>query len=129
MTAKYAEAVRDSKNKPRAQVQGPVAHVGYSESENATRGGSAVLGIGDDSDGYVQTHSTPFSSGHLEWRCRVDGPSVSEPVEVTVLIDNGSHAVLIDEDLVKKLGLRRRRMAHPQRVHLAMGEEEVVFSE
>ena len=136
LTVEYAEAVRDSKNKPRSRVPGPVAHIGYSGSENATAGGSAVLGVGDeesdDSDEYVQTQNTtptPFSSGHLEWRCRVDGPSVSEPITVTALIDNGSHTVLIDEELVKKLGLRRRRMAHPQRVRLAMGEEEVVFSE
>ena len=95
-----------------------------------------VLGVGDeesdDSDEYVQarnTTPTPFSSGHLEWRCRVDGPLVSEPMTVTALIDNGSHTVLIDDELVKKLGLRRRHMAHPQRVCLTMGEEEVVFSE
>ena len=135
LTTEYAEVVRDSKNKPRSRVPGPVAHIGYSGSENATAGGSAVLGVGDeesdDSDKYVQTHNTPtpFSSGHLEWRCRVDGPAVSEPIMVTALIDNGSHTVLIDEELVEKLGLRRRRMAHPQRVRLAMGEGEVVFLE
>ena len=136
LTVEYAEAVRNSKNKPRSRAPGPVAHIGYAGSENATAGGSAVLEVGDeesdDSDEYVQARSTtptPFSSGHLEWRCRVDGPSVSEPMTVTALIDNGSHTVLIDDELVKKLGPRKRRMAHPQRVRLAMGEEEVVFSE
>ena len=76
----------------------------------------------------VESHN-PFSSGHLEWRCRIDGPSVTEPLMVTALIDNGSHSVFIDEGLVKKLGLRRRRLPSPQRARLAMGEEEVIFSE
>ena len=129
LTTAYAESVRDSRNKPRARI-GPVAHIGYSGSSLEP---SAVLGIGeeesDDSDEYVRDTTNPFYSRHLEWRCRVDGPSVSEPIAVTALIDNGSHSVLIDEDLVKKLGLRRRRLPSPQRARLAMGTEEVVFSE
>ena len=48
---------------------------------------------------------------------------------MTALIDNGSHSVLIDEGLVVRLGLRRRRLPTPRRVRLAMGEGEVVFSE
>jgi hypothetical protein len=48
---------------------------------------------------------------------------------VTALIDNGSHSVLIDDGLVRRLGLRRRKLPAPQRVRLAMGEEEIVFSE
>ena len=133
LTAEYAEAVRDSKNRPRSRAPGPVAHVGYTTDEARTQP-SAVLGLGDedsdDSSKYVRTHhSTPFSSGHLEWRCRVDGPSVSEPAVITALIDNGSHSVLVDDGLVARLGLRRRRLPTPQRARLAMGEEEVVFSE
>ena len=109
LTVEYTEAVRDSKNKPRSRG-GPVAHVGYPE-EVDVGAGLAVLGIGeeesDDSE-YVRksTPSTPFSSGHLEWHCRVDGPS--EPVSVRALIDNGSHSVLVDKELVRRLGLRRR---------------------
>ena len=129
LTTAYAESVRDSRNKPRSRV-GPVAHVGYSGSSAEPL---AVLGIGeeesDDSDEYVHKTTNPFYSRHLEWRCRVDGPSVSEPVTVTALIDNGSHSVLIDEGLVKTLGLRRRRLPSPQRARLAMGTEEVVFTE
>ena len=52
-----------------------------------------------------------------------------EPVIVTALIDNGSHSVLIDDGLVTRLGLRRRRLPSPQRARLAMGDEEVVFTE
>ena len=128
LTAEYAEAVRDSKNRPRSRPPAPVAHVGYSGVDVP----SAVLGTGDeesdDSLKYVPA-LPPFSSGHLEWRCRIDGPSVPDPVAVTALIDSGSHSVLIDEGLVARLGLRRRRLPSPQRVRLAMGEEEVVFSE
>ena len=95
---------------------------------------SAVLGIGeeesDDSSKYVRAHDpSPFSSGHLEWRCRVDGPLVTESVAVTALIDNGSPSVLIDGGLVERLGLRRRRLPSPRRARLAMGEGEVVLTE
>ena len=48
---------------------------------------------------------------------------------MTMLIDNGSHLVLIDERLVTELGLRRRKLPVPRKARLAMGEEEVVFSE
>jgi hypothetical protein len=80
---------------------------------------------------YVQTDNhltSPFCSGHLEWRCRVDGP-LSEAVVITALIDNGSHAVLIDERLVVRLGLKKRKLPCPQRARLAMGEGEVEFTE
>ena len=134
LMAELAEAVRDSKNQPRPQATGPVAHVGFPEEVGEK---TAVLGVGeedsDNSDEYVQTghtpSSSPFFSGHLEWCCHVDGPAVSEPITVMALIDNGSHSVLIDEQLVSKLGLRRRQLRSPQRVWLAMGEGEVVFSE
>jgi hypothetical protein len=133
LTVEQAEAVRDSRNKPRTRGLGPVAHIGYSVEEAQTLP-LAVLGEGEDdsadSDEYIRASPvSPFSSGHLEWRCQVDGPSVTEPIVVTALIDNGSHSVLIDDGLVWKLGLRRRRLPAPQWVRLAMGEEEVVFSE
>ena len=54
---------------------------------------------------------------------------MSEPVVVMVLIDNGSHSVLIDGGLAVRLGLKRRRLPSPQQVQLAMGEEVVVFEE
>ena len=83
-----------------------------------------------DSMKYISTKNSPssFYSDHLEWRFRVDGLS-SESVVITALIDNGSHSVLIDEGLVTKLGLRRRQLPSPQRARLAMGEEEVEFTE
>jgi hypothetical protein len=72
LTTSYAEAVRDSKNKPKTRAGRPVAHVGYVTVEREREGApSAVLGIGeeesDDSEKYVQTGTLPpFSSSHLE---------------------------------------------------------------
>ena len=132
LTVEHAEAVQDSHNKPRSRAPGLVAHVGFSATTETVP--SSVLGEGEedsaDSDEYVRHPPTsPFSLGHLEWHCRIDGSLVSEPIVITALIDNGSHSVLIDGGLVERLGLRRRRLPLPQRVRLVMGEEEVVFSE
>ena len=134
LTPAFAESVRDSKNKPRSQNLGPVAHIGFSGEAGTENMPSAVLGTGeeesDDSSKYVRAHDPPpFSSGHLEWRCCVDGPSVSKPIVVTALIDNGSPSVLIDEGLVLRLGLRRRRLPAPRRARLAMGDGEMVLTE
>ena len=147
LTVEHAEAVRDSKNKPKARgntgpnlasashpgPSRPVAHLAYAEEETDETW-SAVLGVGeeesDENERYVRNRAnSPFSSGHLAWRCRIDGPSVPEPLTVTTLIDNGSHLVLIDERLVRRLGLKRRKLPVPRKARLAMGEEEVVFSE
>ena len=131
LTPEYAEAVRDGKNKPH-QGGTIAAHVGH-VSTNEDAAPSAVLGVGegesDNSNKYVPRSSSSFSSGHLEWRCQIDGPSMSKPLVITTLIDNSSHSVLIDETLVARLRLRRRRLPSPQRVRLAMGEEVVEFSE
>ena len=71
----------------------------------------------------------PLFSELLEWQCRVDGSSVSEPIVVTTLIDGGAHSVLVGEEPVARLGLKRRRLPSPHRVKLAMGEDEINLSE
>ena len=83
-------------------------HVGYPE-EAGVRVGLAILDIGEEESNNSQyirgsTPSTLFSSGHLEWCCQVNTPSIPKPISVKALIDNGSHSVLIDEELVGKLG-------------------------
>jgi hypothetical protein len=55
---------------------------------------SAVLG--DESDSSEECVA-PFTTPHLTWDCPVDSPVVSSSVIVSVLIDHGSPAVLIDE--------------------------------
>ncbi|KAG1802447.1 uncharacterized protein BJ212DRAFT_1304812 [Suillus subaureus] len=62
---------------------------------------SVALGDGTDSNKCVAPLTTPL----LHWDCLVDGPTVSSPIHVLVLIDDGSAAVLIDESLTLKLGL------------------------
>lgn len=66
---------------------------------------SAVLGNGTD---LGEECVAPLQTPHLHWDCLVDGPVVSSPISVSALIDHGSPLVLIGEELVNKLGLRRR---------------------
>jgi hypothetical protein len=51
-----------------------------------------ILGDGLDSDEYVLV---PHHTLHFKWDCLIGGPNVSSEELVTVLIDNGSHSVLI----------------------------------
>ncbi|KAG2737965.1 hypothetical protein P692DRAFT_20702742, partial [Suillus brevipes Sb2] len=69
---------------------------------------SSVLNDGSDSedDMYV----APFETAHLMWPCLLTGPSSASFERVDALIDHGSHLVLIDESIVKRLGLRRRKL-------------------
>jgi len=135
LTTTYAEAVRDGKNEARSHNLGPVAHVGFSLDAEAGELPSAVLGMGEEESDdvsmkYVRAHDPPpFSLGHLEWRCQMDRPLVSGPVTVTTLIDNGSPSVLIDEGLVARLGLRRRKLPSLHQARLAMGDGAVGVGE
>lgn len=72
---------------------------------------SAALGNGSDSEECVAPLTTPL----LMWDCLIDSPNVSSPSRVSALIDDGSAAVLIDEALALKLGLRRRKLQTPDR--------------
>ncbi|KAG2737936.1 hypothetical protein P692DRAFT_20760337, partial [Suillus brevipes Sb2] len=69
---------------------------------------SSVLEDGSDSedDMYV----APFETAHLLWPCLLTGPSSASFERVDALIDHGSHLVLIDENVVERLGLRRRKL-------------------
>lgn len=75
-------------------------------------------GADTDSDEYV----APFSAPHLVWNCLLEGPSTEFPTPIRALIDHGSHLVLIDEALVRKLGLRRRRVPTPIHVKMAVAQ-------
>lgn len=70
--------------------------------------------------------TAPFFGSHLFWKCCVVGANVNEqgatPFVLRALIDHGSHAVLIQEDLVNTLGLRRRKLPKPETVSMAMGD-------
>ncbi|KIK36858.1 hypothetical protein CY34DRAFT_93677, partial [Suillus luteus UH-Slu-Lm8-n1] len=85
---------------------------------------SAVLGNGTDSG---EECVAPLQTPHLRWDCLVDGPAVSSPLNVSALIDHGSSLVLIGEELVKKLGLRRRQLAKPFPVSPALSKNKDSF--
>ncbi|KIK41443.1 hypothetical protein CY34DRAFT_85364, partial [Suillus luteus UH-Slu-Lm8-n1] len=83
---------------------------------------SAALGNGTDSDECV----APLTTSLFHWDCRIDGPDSSSVV--TALIDDGSAAVLINEELVIKLGLRRRKLPTPMPFNVALsGNEQETF--
>ncbi|KAJ7050610.1 hypothetical protein C8F01DRAFT_1000445, partial [Mycena amicta] len=58
-------------------------------------------------------HAARHGSSLLMWECLIEGPLTNLPLSIRALIDNGSDLVLIHEDLVDKIGLRRRRLHKP----------------
>src|ERR1700691_813197 len=62
----------------------------------------------------------PFHSLHYRWDCLISGPLASSKVEVSALIDNSSHSVLISPDLVNCLGLTCHPLATSEEMELAM---------
>ncbi|GLB45211.1 putative retrotransposable element tf2 155 kda protein type 1-like [Lyophyllum shimeji] len=76
-------------------------------------------GEGSDSDD-SDVSTAPLSVPHYVWPATISGPNVETPVNVSNLIDNGSHVVLIHADLAEHLGLRRFRLHEPLEIDLAM---------
>jgi hypothetical protein len=62
----------------------------------------------------------PFHELHLIWHCSTSGVKNSFPITFDVLIDHGSHAVLVHEDFVDSLALRHCKLPIPETVELAM---------
>jgi len=69
---------------------------------------STVLDDGSDSEDEMCV--APFETAHLIWPCLLTGPSSNSYERVDALIDHGSHLVLIDESVVNKLGLHKRKL-------------------
>lgn len=82
---------------------------------------SSVLGDGSESDDECVV---PFQVLHLFWDCLIDSPGVVAPEKVRTLINSGSHTVIIDNRLVERLALRRRKLPEPLEISLAMGGKE-----
>ena len=82
---------------------------------------SAALGSGTDTGDEC---IAPLSIPHFYWSCLIDGPNLAVSLPVKALIDNGSHLVLIDATLVKKLGLRLYTLPKPLDVSIAMSPKE-----
>lgn len=105
---------------------------------------SAVLGNGTDSgEEYVEIQSSfpvdavspasptssesenpsssaPLITPQLMWQCSLISSVSPFPVSVSALIDDGSSLVLIDDALIMKLGLRRRKLHKPIPATVAM---------
>jgi hypothetical protein len=93
-----------------------------------------VIGDGSDSDSDIRNFiasvitpdtpdggkTTPFHVPHLYWKCATDGKANSFPVKISVLLDHGSHAVFISEQLIDSLGLRHCQLPKPETVKMAM---------
>ncbi|KIK91635.1 hypothetical protein PAXRUDRAFT_13682 [Paxillus rubicundulus Ve08.2h10] len=87
---------------------------------------SPALGNGTDSGDECVA---PLLSSHLKWSCLLDGPSLTTPLTIDALIDHGSPVVLIDQQLVNKLGLCIRNLKKPLPVSVAMsGKRKQEFS-
>jgi hypothetical protein len=65
----------------------------------------------------------PISVPHFFWRCTVSGALGSFPITLNALIDHGSHIVLISNDLIIELSLKRRKLVKPMPVELAMPDQ------
>ncbi|KAJ6625952.1 hypothetical protein B0H10DRAFT_1737150, partial [Mycena sp. CBHHK59/15] len=61
---------------------------------------------------------------HHFWDFLMEGPNTNLPLDVNGLIDGGAHLVLIDPDLVDKLGLRRHPLNKPEVVDVAINSED-----
>ncbi|KAJ6460791.1 hypothetical protein C8R47DRAFT_931085, partial [Mycena vitilis] len=86
----------------------------------------------DDADLSSRNVSSPFRTPHLFWDFRMEGPLSNLPIHVRGLIDDGAHLVLIDEDIVQRLDLRRFRLPKPEPVDVAMNNnttESVLLTE
>ena len=90
---------------------------------------STVLGNGSKSGDEC---IAPFSVPHFRWHCLLDGPNTEFSIPVDALIDNGSHLVLIDDALVKKLGVGVHPLKETIDVSMAMsagGQEKMSLSQ
>ncbi|KAF5334115.1 hypothetical protein D9758_016076 [Tetrapyrgos nigripes] len=56
----------------------------------------------------------PLRLPHLNLCALLNGPTVSSPLCVSLLLDSGSHIVLIRDDLAAHLGLRRFKLPRPE---------------
>ncbi|KAF5368803.1 hypothetical protein D9757_012287 [Collybiopsis confluens] len=96
-------------------------------ADNRDDDDSSESGEGTDNAGSVSSSQMPFFVPHFLWRALISGPALSDPLPLTVMIDDGCPFVLIRADVVTRLGLKRKRLRNPQQMSLAMssGVDEV----
>ena len=66
--------------------------------------------------------STPIHAKHLLWNCHVNSLIDDFPVRTHALIDNGAHLILIYQDLVAKLTLKKCRLNKPEIVDITFSK-------
>ncbi|GBE82625.1 Transposon Ty3-G Gag-Pol polyprotein [Sparassis crispa] len=82
---------------------------------------STSLGNGTDSD--LDEYIPVFSSPNLYWSCLIDRPHLKFSLPIKTLIDDRSHAVLIDESLVCQLGLHQQPLHKPISSNIAFQKD------
>ncbi|OJT13242.1 Transposon Tf2-12 polyprotein [Trametes pubescens] len=102
-----------------------VAAVNAGSPDSPLAACSGILSDGDSSDDDVRNSS--FTSPHVTWRVQIKSPS--DCSEVVALIDTGSPLVLIREDTVARLQLRRRKLHTPTTLGNAFNGESSVAKE
>ena len=80
--------------------------------------------LSKDSHDSVSARSVPFLIPHYHWRCAIDGADSLNCVDLEALINNGSHTVLIRDDLVDNLKLCRWKLHEPMNISLAVSDSE-----
>jgi hypothetical protein len=97
------------------------AHIGEIDDDMSSHIGavmpSTVLGAGSESEDDV---SSPLTIQHLLWMCSLLGPSVDKPTLVKAMLDCSAHVVLINETLVKCLGLCHFCLHKPLPISVAL---------
>ena len=96
-------------NTVQLHVSCPVAAVGSWLNEDAEFQSMSLAALGNGSflgDEGDESVSAPFKSCHLWWQGAIMGSAKPLLITVSMLIDNSAHVVLIDSDLVLKLGLQ-----------------------
>lgn len=71
------------------------------------------------------SHVAPFTVPHLFWRCSVNRAKEDFPVLFDVLIDHGSHAVLISDKLTRSLRLKCWKLHNPMPIEIAILDKNV----
>jgi len=67
---------------------------------------------------------TPLCSKHLIWNCQIHSQTDDFPVKMRALLDNGAHLVLIQPDLVDRLGLKQYRLHVPEVINVTFSKEK-----
>ncbi|CAK5276205.1 unnamed protein product [Mycena citricolor] len=105
---------------PRAAIKAVAAVFPKSDSENEEE---EYTDTEDDLSTRVsdssQNTGPSHCSDHFVWEFLMNGPRVGNLVAACGLIDSGAHIVLIRDNLVQRLGLRRFKLREPETFNVA----------